>query len=124
MPQFYVREDRNPVVATPRPAAPFVAAMPVAFRDSLPKSPLGAAGTQAAEPKVIRDVTYADISDWLTIPRDWRTGFVRRFRGRLKDRAFFSAMDARLSLHPEWTVVLHPPPPPAPPASASASPNP
>jgi hypothetical protein len=41
--------------------------------------------------------------------------FVRRFRGRLKDRAFFSAMDARLSLYPEWTRILHPPPPPPPP---------
>jgi hypothetical protein len=122
VPQFYVREDRNPVVAMPRPGAPFVEGMPVAFRDSLPKGPVGAAGIKAAEPKVIRDVTYADVADWLTIPRDWRTGFVRRFRGRLKDRAFFSAMDARLSLHPEWTLVLHPPPPPPPPSPAPPNP--
>jgi hypothetical protein len=111
--EFFAREDRNPVVAAPRPAGPFVAAMPVPFRDTLPEGL--AKNAKVTEPKLIREVSYADIADWLTIPRDWRGLFVRRFRGRLKDRAFFSAMDARLSLYPEWTRILHPPPPPPPP---------
>jgi hypothetical protein len=86
--------------------------MPVQFRDPLPEGPVGGAVVKVTEPKLIRDVSYADVADWLTIPREWRTGFIRRFRGRLKDRAFFSAMDAHLSSHPEWTLILHPPPPP------------
>jgi hypothetical protein len=86
--------------------------MPVQFRDQLPEGPVGAAAAKLTEPKLIREVSYADVAAWLTIPLEWRAGFVNRFRGRLKDRAFFSAMDAHLSLHPEWAVVLHPPPPP------------
>jgi hypothetical protein len=113
--QFFTREDRNPVVVAPRPAGPFVAAMPVPFRDTLPEGLAKSQNAKVTEPKLIREVSYADIADWLTIPRDWRGLFVRRFRGRLKDRAFFSAMDARLSLYPEWTRILHPPPPPPPP---------
>jgi hypothetical protein len=112
--QFFVREDRNPVVVAPRPAASFVAAMPVPFRDRLPVGLANDSIAKVTEPKLIRAVSYADIADWLTIPRDWRVGFVHRFRGRLKDPAFFSAMNARLSLHPEWTQILHPPPPPEP----------
>jgi hypothetical protein len=34
--------------------------------------------------------TYLDIQPWLTTPPDWRTGFIMRLRGRLKDRSFFS----------------------------------
>jgi len=113
--QFFTREDRNPVVVAPRPASPFVAAMPVPFRDTLPDGLAKSSNAKVTEPKLIREVSYADIADWLTIPLEWRGGFVRRFRGRLKDPAFFSAMDARLSLYPEWTRVLHPPPPPPPP---------
>ena len=109
--QYFAREDRNLTVA-PRPTAPFVEQMPIQFRDPLPEGPVGPASAKVAEPKLIREVSYADVADWLTIPRDWRTGFIRRFRGRLKDRAFFSAMDAHLSSHPEWTLILHPPPPP------------
>jgi hypothetical protein len=122
--QFFTREDRNPVVVAPRPADPFVAAMPVPFRDSLPDGLAKSPNAKVTEPKLIREVSYADIADWLTIPRDWRGSFVRRFRGRLKDRAFFSAMDARLSLYPEWTRILHPPPPPPPPEESGSTPDP
>ena len=121
--QFFVREDRNPVVVTPRPAASFIAAMPVPFRDPLPFGLANESKAKITEPKLIREVAYSDIADWLTIPRDWRTGFVRRFRGRLKDPAFFSAMDARLSLYPEWRLVLHPPAPPEPTDAAPDPPN-
>jgi hypothetical protein len=109
--QYFAREDRNLTVA-PRPSALFIAEMPVQFRDPLPEGPVGGINAKVTEPKLIRAVSYADVGDWLTIPLEWRAGFVHRFRTRLKDRAFFSAMDAHLSSHPEWTVVLHPPPPP------------
>jgi hypothetical protein len=110
--QFFARENRTAVVTAPRPAAAFVAAMPVPFRDPLPDGLFKGLKAKVTEPKLIREVSYTDIADWLVIPRDWRVGFVRRFRGRLKEPAFFAAMDARLSLYPEWTPILHPPPPP------------
>jgi hypothetical protein len=34
---------------------------------------------------------------------------VGRFRGRLKDPAFFAAMNAQQALLPEWKRILHPP---------------
>jgi hypothetical protein len=120
--QYFAREDRNLTVA-PRPSAPFVAEMPVQFRDPLPQGLVGGVDAKLTEPKLIRDVSYPDVADWLTIPLEWRTGMVRRFRGRLKDRVFFSAMDAHLSSHPEWTVILHPPPPPPPQDEIDARPD-
>jgi hypothetical protein len=109
--QFYVRADREGVVIQQRPSAEFVAALPIAFRDSLPEQLTGQS-QKPLEARQVRDVTYADIQPWLALPRDWRTGFVARFRGRLKDKAFFAAMDAHLTQFPEWVPILHPPPPP------------
>ena len=60
-------------------------------------------------PRALRAVNYSDIESWLTIPRQWRGSFVGRFRGRLKDPAFFAAMDAHQALLPEWKPILHPP---------------
>jgi hypothetical protein len=109
--QFLAREDKQAVVSQPRPAPDFVANMPVPFRDPLPDH-ASAKLKKAMEPKAVREVSYADVQPWLTLPRDWRGGFIPRFRGRLKDQAFFAAMDAHLSQYPEWTPILHPPPPP------------
>jgi hypothetical protein len=86
--------------------------MPVPFRDALPAQIEGQAAKKPAEAKRLRDAAYADIQPWLTMPRDWRVGFIQRFRGRLKDPVFFAAMDAHLNQFPEWVPILHPPPPP------------
>jgi len=109
--QFFVREDREPVTMQQRPAPDFVARMPVPFRDALPAQIEGQV-KKPADAKRVRDVAYADIQPWLTMPRDWRAGFIQRFRGRLKDPVFFAAMDAHLNQFPEWVLILHPPPPP------------
>jgi hypothetical protein len=109
--QFFVREDRGAVVIQQRLSADFVARMPIAFRDPLPEQ-AAAPLQKPAEAQRVRDVTYADIQSWLAMPRDWRSGFIARFRGRLKDPAFFAAMDAHLTQLPEWVPILHPPPPP------------
>ncbi len=116
--QFFVREDRAAVVTQAHPSADFLAKMPIAFRDTLPEKAL-AGSKSPPEPKPVRKVTYADIQPWLTMPRDWRTGFIPRFRGRLKDPAFFAAMDEHLAEYPEWTPILHPPPDPAHPDAGS-----
>jgi hypothetical protein len=118
--QFFIREDRAAVILQPHPSADFVAAMPIAFRDPLPEK-AAANLKKPAEPKRVRDVTYSDIQPWLTMPGDWRAGFIGRFRARLKDPAFFSAMDAHLALHPEWVRILHPPPSPDRPQAGSLS---
>jgi hypothetical protein len=109
--QFFVWEQRSQAVLMPHPSPDFLASMPIAFRDNLPQMTT-AQLPKPIEPKVVRKVTYLDIQSWLALPPDWRTGFVTRFRNRLKDPAFFAAMDAHLSLHPEWKPILHPPKPP------------
>jgi hypothetical protein len=105
--QFFVREDRSDVVLQPHPSADFLAKMPIAFRDTLPRQ-AAARSKSPLEPNRVRKVTYLDIQPWLTLPRDWRAGFITRFRGRLKDPAFFAALDAHLALYPEWVPILHP----------------
>jgi hypothetical protein len=107
--QFLTKDDGTDVLVQSHVSLDFLAQMPAAFRDSLPEN-LTAPSVTALEPKWARKVTYPDIEPWLTARRDWRVGFVARFRGRLKDRSFFSAMDAHLSLHPEWAPILHPAP--------------
>jgi hypothetical protein len=109
--QFFVREERGDVITQPRPSSDFVAKMPVAFHDPLPEhASAKLKKTVALQP--VREVNYSDVQQWLNMPRDWRAGFTTRFHGRLKDPAFFAAMDASMAQHPEWQPILHPPPPP------------
>ena len=109
--QFFVREERSDVVSQPRPSAEFVAKMPVPFRDPLPEN-ASSKLKKNPPPQFVREVNYSDVQQWLNMPHDWRAGFIPRFRGRLKDPAFFAAMDASMAQHPEWQPILHPPPPP------------
>jgi hypothetical protein len=109
--QFFMREERADLVSQPRPSPEFVAKMPVPFRDPLPEN-ASAKLKKATTPQFVREVNYSDVQQWLNMPRDWRAGFIGRFRGRLKDPAFFAAMDASMGQHPEWQPILHPPPPP------------
>lgn len=109
--QFFVREERADAVSQPRPSPEFVAKMPVPFRDPLPEQ-ASAKLKKTVTPQFVREVNYSDVQQWLNMPRDWRAGFIGRFRGRLKDPAFFAAMDTSMAQHPEWQPILHPPPPP------------
>lgn len=111
--QFFVREEGSDVVSEPRPSSEFVQGMPIPFRDPLPEVAVAKLPKPNA-PQLGRAVTYADIQTWLTMPRDWRVGFIPRFRARLKDPAFFAAMEAHLAVFPEWQDIVHPPPPPEP----------
>jgi hypothetical protein len=90
----------------PEPA--FLRAMPSAFRDPLPLG-MSAELHAAVEPQALRDVSYQDVAEWLAAPLEWRRGFTRRFRPRLKDPAFYHALDTHLGSHPEWKRILHPP---------------
>ena len=104
--RFFLRGEQLEVVSQASPSSEFVANMPAQFRDPLPAY---AKLPEPVPPHAVRAVDYSDIKDWLTIPRRWRGGFVERFRGRLKDPAFFAAMNAQLALLPEWKRILHPP---------------
>jgi len=106
---FFLRQNRLDVVSQVSPSVEFVEKMPLAFRDPLPTLPKLPG---PVPPRELRAVTYSDIRAWLTIPREWRRGFIGRFRGRLKDSAFFAAMDAHRALFPEWIQILNPPPAP------------
>lgn len=109
--QFFLREEGADPIVQPRPSSDFIAKMPVPFRDPLPEHASAKLKKQST-PEVVREVNYADVQVWLAIPKDWRAGFIPRFRPRLKDPAFFAAMDSHMSQHPEWQIILHPPPPP------------
>jgi hypothetical protein len=109
--QFFVREGHSDPMTQLRPGADFVANMPIPFRDPLPEH-ASAKLTKAVTPQIVREVNYSDIETWINMPRDWRAGFIARFRRRLKDPAFFAAMDVYMTQHPEWHDILHPPPPP------------
>jgi hypothetical protein len=122
--QFFVREERTDVLSQPRPSEDFVAAMPIPFRDPLPDK-ASSRLKKPAFPVLVREVSYGDVQEWLTMPRDWRAGFIPRFRMRINDPIFFAAMDVHMADHPEWQPILHPPPPPEelpPPATRASSP--
>ena len=104
--RFFLRGEQLEEVSQASPSGEFVANKPAPFRDPLPAY---AKLPDPVSPRVLRAVNYSDIKDWLTIPRQWRGSFVGRFRGRLKDPAFFAAMDAHQALLPEWKRILHPP---------------
>jgi hypothetical protein len=109
--QFFLREPHQSVTMQSRPSSEFVSQMPVAFRDSLPAN-ASSRLKALTEPAAVRDVNYVDVQRYLTMPRDWRGDFIGRFRGRLRDPAFRSALDSHMTQHPEWQPILHPPPPP------------
>lgn len=119
--QFFAGSGRGNVLVQPRPAPDFVAQMPIAFRDALPRQALTPAKPIA--PKWLHKVTYFEIQPWLTARPAWRSGFIARFRPRLVDRAFFAAMDAHMRLHPEWFPILHPPDEDDPKGSAGRPPS-
>jgi hypothetical protein len=106
--QLVTKDNRTEAFVQARPSSDFLEQMPRAFRDPLPRG-AGEFPKKPVEPRWGRKVSYADIQPWLTAPTTWRTGFVARFRGRLKDHVFFAALDAHLGQHPEWGPLLHPP---------------
>jgi hypothetical protein len=121
--QYFSRDEHGEAVPAAHPPAEFIAGLPVAFTDSLPDE--APSSLKEVDPTLVRPVTYTDVQAWLVIPRDLRAGFVARFQSRVAtDPAFHDALDAHLSLFPEWTSVLHPPPPPDNPQPSSSDSSP
>jgi hypothetical protein len=107
--QLARRSTADPMQTRIGADAAFVDAMPPPFRDPLPIG-LAARLHRSAEPEWVREVSYDDVAEWLAAPRDWRRGFVQRFRPRLKDPAFFHALDGDSRVRSEWGPILHPRP--------------
>jgi len=105
--QFFSRRRGKSLTNFSRPSAPFVEAMPRAFRDALP-SRLALFGGKRVEPKAQHQVSYAEIQSWLTMPSAWRRGFVNRFEPRLNDPEFRKQLEIHAAQYPEWGPILHP----------------
>ena len=105
--QFFTRRPPKHVVVGNRPDGEFLASMPQPFRDTLPSRLSHFAGKKAVEPKLDRDVTYADVEPWLKLGAGRRT-FEQRFQSRLRDADFRKAVEPHLAEYPEWDRVLHP----------------
>jgi len=105
--QFFSRLLGKSVASSSRPSAAFLDGVPLSFRDDLP-SRLAHFTGKPVEPKVQHQVSYAEIQSWLTIPSEWRKGFVERFEPRLKDPEFRKQLESHVAEYPEWAPALHP----------------
>jgi hypothetical protein len=104
----YVELDgqKAPVRAS-EPAAPFLAALPIPFRDSLPaRLPLFAG--RAIVPRDTGPFSYKDVEAWLNVDRILGRRLVRVWGARAGDPAFRAGLIASLAQHPEWFPVLYP----------------
>ena len=85
--QFARRGGAGPINLRFGPDVIFVDAMPPPFRDPLPLD-LAARPRRSAEPERLREVEHEDVAVWLSAPRDWRSGLVKRFGLRLGGPGF------------------------------------
>lgn len=102
---FVSRQAGKNLVTANRPAAAFVDSMPMPFRDTLPSHPLKG---KAPELSHGRDIDYAQLRPWLSMPPRWRKELVPRFQSRLDDPKFREELAAHVQEYPEWDPVLHP----------------
>ncbi len=104
----------------------FLAALPRAFRDSLPQR-LDRYRDADITPAAGPDFTYADVQDWLNGEYWLRRPLVSRWRAKARNPAFRAGLIAQLHSHWEWDRILFPekylPKPVASAASAAAMPG-
>lgn len=121
--EAYQRQGEEPGTASARPGAALLASVPRAFADSLPLRARRFHDKAVATPAAT-DIAYADVAAWINGERALRHGFVQRWRGKLRDPQFRSAVAAELAAHPEWDRSLNPekyaPPRPRPVAARAA----
>ena len=106
------RDGRASVQSRPDPA--FVAALPTAFRDTLPTR-VDLFRNSLRNPKPLPPPTYADLEPWLTGEPSLRAALLPRWQRLAKVPEFRAALVAHRKIHPEWERILFPPPPPPPP---------
>jgi hypothetical protein len=97
----------NAPAAVGRRADPaWMARVPRAFRDALPRR-LDRLQGAATPLQVLPGPTYATLQPWLTAEAALRQDFPMRFAPLLKDTAFRDAVQSHLASHPEWEATLH-----------------
>ncbi len=99
----------------PRPTAEWLARVPRAFRDAIPRRAAGLAGRDAAG-GALPPPAYAAVAEWLAAEPAVRKTFPRRFLPWAAEPAFRRELQSHLSAHREWDPILNPPPPPSAPA--------
>jgi hypothetical protein len=120
---FYQRKvpARGTVATTASQA--FVGDMPRSFRDSLPPR-LERFRDRQVQAKDAPAFGYAEIEAWLQAEPAVRRPLMQRWRSKVHEPAFRSALVAHLSAHPEWDPILFPekykPKDPLRPAAAAA----
>lgn len=93
-----------------KPPAEWLARVPRAFRDTLPRR--GAAfAERTVAATVLPGPSYAQLADWLAAEPALRREFPRRFEALAQEPAFRRELQQRLGAHPEWARVLNPPEP-------------
>jgi hypothetical protein len=100
--------------ALPRPSGAWMAQVPRAFRDPIPRRAAALQGQKTASTPLPAP-GYSVLADWLVLAepelrRQWPT----RLAPWLQDPAFRRAVQTGLPRHPEWAPVLKPPVPVAP----------
>lgn len=107
--QYAVRESGKSLDVSTRAPPPFIAAMPLPFRDSLASVPTPAKGKLLALSQG-RPATFADLEAWLMAPLAIRRSFVARFGSLARGEPFRSQLRQHLRDLPAWRRVLYPPP--------------
>ena len=90
-----------------RPAAAFLAKMPVPFRDSLP-SRLATFAERKVAPADAGSFSYKDVVAWLDADRTLGHRLVQAWAAKASEPPFRSMLVANLAAHPEWFPVLYP----------------
>ncbi len=115
-----------------RPTAQFMAALPRAYRDTLP-SRYSVYVSRVVEPQNPRGFGYGEVEQWLNAELAVRRQFSSLWLRKVSDPAFRGPLDRDLAKHPEWDRILHPekyeveataPAPPAGNRNAAARPGP
>lgn len=122
---FLVKANGDPPKLLPRPSADFTAALPTAYRDTLP-SGYRKFKEQTVPLKNAAPFAYGDVEAWLNAEPRIRGQFVVRWRSKADNPVFRASLEHDLAKHPEWDRVLHPekyqpPPSQAPAAHANAA---
>ena len=124
---YYHRKAGARGAVNPGGMQAFLSAMPRFFRDSLPLR-IERYRSEEVRAKEAPDFSYADVEVWLKAEPAVRRQFVQRWRPKVREAAFRSALVTNLAAHPEWDPILFPekylPKKPAPPRPAASVPAP
>jgi len=104
---FLIVGHGKPASVQRRPSADFVAALPHAYRDTLPYR-YSLFEARAATQQDQRAFSYADVEPWINAEAPVRRQFVVLWRRKAVEPAFRESLDRDLARHPEWDPVLHP----------------